>query len=81
MRQGAFLETIKIENTKKEDILIVQREIENQDLDKSRICELTDKLSKEQKERLKELYVEQINCLKEELEVYKTKIKVIRNKI
>lgn len=81
MSKKSFKGKIKIKNTEKEDILRVQREIEKQALDKERICELTNKLSKEQKDRLKELYIEQINCIKEELKVYKTKIKAIRKKI
>lgn len=70
-----FLKSIKIENNKEQDLLLkIQDEIELHGINERTVFLLTQNLSKEQKEKFKQLYIEQINTIKQSTENYKNKI-------
>ena len=79
MSRSNFMES-KIASDK-EMLLQIQEQIEKKSITIENIIEITRNLSNEQKEQLKQLYIEQIEKLKLSTENHKKKILKIKSKI
>lgn len=79
MSRSNFMES-KIASDK-EMLLQIQEQIEKKSITIENIIEITRDLSNEQKEQLKQLYIEQIEKLKLSTENHKKKILKIKSKI
>lgn len=79
MSRSNFMES-KIASDK-EMLLQIQEQIEKKSITIENIIEITRNLSNEQKEQLKQLYIEQIENLKLSTENHKKKILKIKSKI
>ena len=81
-RNSDFIKSIKIELDEEKQLLLkIQNEIEEKGINKNTIILLTQDLSEEQKNRLKQLYKEQINDIKLSTQNYKQKIIKIKKKL
>ena len=77
-----FIESIKIIPDKEKEMLSkIQDEIEKKAINKENVLALTKDLSNSQKERLKQLYIEQIEDLNSSTEQYKKKILKIKSNL
>ena len=77
-----FIKSIKIVPDKeKEMFLKIQDKIEKKDISLENIIELTKTLTESEKQRLKQLYLEQIDDLNSSTENYKKKILKIKSNI
>lgn len=77
-----FIESIKIVPDKEKEMLLkIQDEIEKKGITTENVLELTKKLSDGEKQRLKQLYSEQIKNLNSSTENYKKKILKIKSDI
>lgn len=77
-----FIKSIKIVTDKeKEMFLKIQDKIEKKDISLENIIELTKNLTESEKQRLKQLYLEQIDDLNSSTENYKKKILKIKSNL
>ena len=77
-----FIKSIKIVPDKeKEMFLKIQDKIEKKDISLENIIELTKNLTESEKQRLKQLYLEQIDDLNSSTENYKKKILKIKSNL
>lgn len=77
-----FLKSIKIEPDKEKEMLLkIQDEIEKKGINKTVVLELTKQLTLDQKNRLKELYKQQIKDYEESTENYRKQIIEIKKKL
>ena len=77
-----FIEKIKIEtDTEKIFLLKIQNEIEKSNFNKGTVHKLTKNLSNKQKDRLKDLYIDQIKRFGLSTENYKKRIIKIRKSL
>lgn len=82
MNNVNFMEAIKVAPDKeKEKLLGIQKQLEKEGITIARVLELTKDLDESEKQRLKQLYVEQIANLNSSTNNYKRKIQKIRAKI
>lgn len=82
MNNVNFMEAIKVAPDKeKEKLLGIQKQLEKEEITIARVLELTKDLDESEKQRLKQLYVEQIANLNSSTNNYKRKIQKIRAKI
>ena len=76
-----FMESIKIVPDKeKEKLLKIQKKIEKEGITLENALKLTKNLTEKEKQRLKRLYLEQIEDLNSSIEKYKKKILKIKCK-
>ena len=77
-----FVESIKIVPDKEKEMLLkIQDEIEKNGIALENVIELTRNLTESEKQRLKQLYLEQIDDLNSSTENYKKKILRIKSNI
>lgn len=77
-----FIESIKIVPDKEKEMLLkIQDQIERKGITPNKVLELTKNLNENEKQRLKQLYREQIDDLNSSTENYKEKILKIKSNI
>ena len=82
LKHNTFVETLKFEEDKELKKLIeIQEELEKKGINKENVQELTKDLYEKQKQRLENLYKEQIKELEIKLQNSKNKIIEIKNKL
>ena len=80
MSKDNFMESIKIVPDKeKEKLLKIQDELEKEGITLNHVLEVTKNLTENEKQRLKQLYQEQINDLKISTDNYKKRIIKIKS--
>ena len=80
--KNSFYNSIKFEeDLDREKLLKIQEELEKRGINKQNALNLTKDLSEKQKQKLEELYKEQIHELETNIENYKNKITDIRKKL
>lgn len=80
--KNSFYNSIKFEeDLDREKLLKIQEELEKRGINKQNAFNLTKDLSEKQKQKLEELYKEQIHELETNIENYKNKITDIRKKL
>lgn len=81
-KKSDFINSIKVEKDEEKELLLkIQDEIEEKGINKNTVMLLTQELSEEQKQRLKQLYIEQINDIKRSTQNYKQSIIKMKKKL
>ena len=77
-----FLESIKVEKDREKEMLLnVQARLEKEGITSENVLRLTRNLTENQKQRLKQLYKEQIDDLDSSIENYRRKIIRLRSSL